>query len=87
MVARGARVGDFARNATEADAITAVIGLHILARFGCGDTHIVYLAGQHHLIQGLLDFARVIELEHHCRVGFVVVAVAIEAAAEKDIVV
>ena len=64
IVACGARIRLLAEDAPEADAVAAVFGNHVLTGFRGGDTHVVNLAGQVHLVQRLLDLARKIELEH-----------------------
>lgn len=87
VVASGTGKGHLAWDTVKQDAIASVVGDHILSWFGRRDAHVVHLTGQQHLVQRLLDLARVVEFEHDQRIGLVVVALAVESATGEDEVV
>ena len=87
LISRGARIGFLAQDTLETDAVAAVFGYHIFARLGRWDAHIIDFSGQVHFIQGLLDLAREIELQHYRGVGLMVVALAVGATAGERVVI
>ena len=86
MVRRGTRVGHLPRHAAETDAVTDAVR-HIVAGLRGGNAQIEHLAGQNHLVQGLLHLARIVELHHDGGVRLVVEAFSVGAFAGVDIVV
>ena len=68
IVSRSAGIGFLAKDAVEADAVSAIFRYYVFTRFRRGNAHIINLAGQQHLVQRLLNFAREIQFEHEGRV-------------------
>ena len=87
MVSAGAGERYLSGNAAETNAVAAVFRHHVFSGFRRRDAHIIDLAGQDHLVQGLLDLSREIELEHEGRVRHAVVTFSVGSATEEDIVI
>ena len=87
LLAHGARIGFLADNAVETDAVTAVFRDHVLPGLRGRNPRFEHLAGQYHLVQRLPDLAGMVQLQHHRRVGLVVVTLAVGTTPGQHIII